>query len=216
MCATISLCGCSHSSRESDIGAAAASAPALHTTGWGVAGGRVSVVVRNESTHLVRHARAVITARDAHGNSVATTSSSSASGCCGIAHLAPGASAGLFAELGVTVRRVARVSIRYVDVALAPPILQPAVAVADVSLQTGGAATIVALRMTLTGSATESVSGQALLTDARGRIVAVLSSRFSCLTPGAARPVRLRLDERVPAGTIVASVWTFPVPDGSC
>jgi hypothetical protein len=219
LCAAILLSGCGHSSPGPKIGAVgrvAASVPQLRTVTWGVTGGRLSIIVRNASSQLVRSARAVITAKDAHGNSVATTSGPPASGCCGIAQLAPGVEAGIYADLGAAIRRVAAVTVRYTDVAMAQPAPQPPVSIADVSLQTGGDATIVTATMTLSGTIPESVSGQAVLTDAQGGIVAVLSQRFPCLRPGHARAARLRLDGPVPAGTIVASVWTFPTSDGSC
>jgi len=218
-CAVILLAGCGHSSPDSKIGAAGRVAdpvPELQTVTWGVTRGRLSIIVRNAGSQLVRSARAVITAKDAHGNSVATTSGPPASGCCGIAPLAPGVESGIYADLGAAVRRVTAVRVRYTDVAMAEPTGQPPVSIADVSLQTGGDATIVAATMTLSGTTSESVSGQAVLTDGQGGIVAVLSQRFPCLTPGQPRAAQLRLDDRVPAGTIVASVWTFPVVDGSC
>ena len=221
MFAPLLMAGCSNSSGTADlgpVGRVARTDVGLRTAGWGVAGGRLSVIVRNDGTEWVRTARAVLTARDRHGNAVATVSG--ASPCCGIAQLAPGATVGLYADLGPAVGRVTAVTVRYTEVALArsPAASAPTVTVSDVALQTGGATTIVTARLTASGApaSTESVRGQAVLTTGRGRIVAVLSQRSACLAPGAARAVRLELPGRVPAGTMVQSVSTSPLADGSC
>jgi hypothetical protein len=220
--AAASLTGCGHSSRGPDlspVGRVSAPDAGLRTAGWGVSGGRLSILVRNDGTQLVRSARAVITARDRHGNAVATTSGSIR--CCGIVQLAPGATSGLYAELGAAVRRVTAVTVRYAEVTLASPpraAAPPPVTVADVALQTGGATTVVTARLTASGmpGTGESVRGQAVLTDAGGRVVAVLSQRVACLVPGRARAVRLVLPGPVPAGTVVSSVTTSPGGGGAC
>lgn len=220
--AVTSMSGCSPSSPGGGFGPVsrlAAPDAGLRTAGWGVTGGRLSILVRNDGPQLVRRARAVITARDTRGNAVATTSGSIQ--CCGISHLAPGATSGLYTELGAASQRVTGVTVRYVGVALVPLAATPAavtVTVADVGMQTGGATTVVTARLTAAGvpAATESVRAQAVLTGAGGRIVAVLSERVACLAPGRARVSRLELPTSVPAGTIVTSVTTSPISGGSC
>jgi hypothetical protein len=220
--AAVSATGCGHSSRTPDLGSVGRlpdRAAGLRTLGWGVAAGRVSVVVRNDGAQIVRSARAVITARDAHGNAVATTSGPLE--CCGISRLAPGATSGLYADLGVGVRRITAVTVRYAEIALADPGASADTAlptVADVGVQTGGATTDVTARLTVAGGPATGgpVRAQALLTNAGGRIVAVLSRRVACLGPGRPQVVRMSLSGSVPPGTLVSSVTAAPVAGRAC
>lgn len=223
-CACISLPACSNSSTSapspSSTRAGLPSAP-LAMTSWSVHGERLSVLVRNRGTQVVRRARALITVRDAHGNAVTTASAT----CCPISALAPGHTSRLYLDLGAAAQRARTVEVRYLDVVLTdaahtavptstapttsatPPAARPPiVTVTDVSLQTGGNATTVSAVFTLQNSRAAAVVGRAVLVDRNGATIAVWTGRPTCLTRDTAHTERLRLGRRVPAGSVVTSV----------
>ncbi|HZZ95552.1 MAG TPA: hypothetical protein VFE19_00950 [Jatrophihabitantaceae bacterium] len=213
LCA-VAATGCGHSSGgKAGLRRVAAVRPTLRVAAWVVTGGRLSVLVGNDGPQLVNGARAVLTARDSRGNTVATLSGGQ---CCTVSGLVPGAQSGVYADLGAPAQRVTSVAVSWASIAATPPPGPLTLDIADVSLQTGGKATIVGASLTLHGPAAAGVSGQAILRDAQGKLVAVVSGPGVCLQPGQAQPIRLRLDDRVPAGTVIGSVTGYPMPGGRC
>ncbi len=214
LCAAASSAGCGRSSgTNADVHPVAATDPTLRVAAWAVTGGRLSVLVRNDGAQVVSGARAVLTARDSRGNTVATMSGAQ---CCTVSGLVPGAQSGVYADLGAPAQRVARIAVRWARIASTAPPGPLTLDIADVSLQTGRGATIVGARVTLRGPAATAVSGQAVLRDTHGALVAVVSGPGVCLKPDVAQPIRLQLDDRVPAGTVVGSLTGYPTPDGRC
>jgi hypothetical protein len=212
--AALTTAGCGHSpGTGTDVRPVAAPSPTLRVAAWAVTGGRLSVLVRNAGMQVISGARAVITARDARGNSVATMSGTQ---CCTVAGLVPGAESGVYADLGAPAQRVASVGIGWARIASTTPSGPLGLDIADVSLQTGGKATIVGASVTMRGSPAAAVSGQAVLRDGQGALVAVLSGPGVCLQPNQPQPIRLRLDHALPAGTVVESVTAYPTPGRRC
>lgn len=202
------LAGCSSVPGSGSVPDRARAAPLARVTAWAVTGGVLSVLVRNPGPRTIASARAVITARDRHGNAVATVSGPATAACCAVADVPAGRSYGLATDLGAAAVRVRSVSVRYVDLVTASPVSDAAaVEVGEVALQTDTASTVV--RASLMPGVSGLVRTQAVLTGAAGRLVAVVAGPARCLTAGARQQVVLAFDHRVPAGTVVGSIEVF-------
>lgn len=219
ICAAGLLAGCSGSAESSAPVATGSLAPShpygLRVTDWAVNDGLLSVVVHNDSNDTIRSARALITAKDAHGNIIASYSSPLSEKCCTVIELPPGRSFGLYADLGPSAARTSGVSVNWLDVSLERDgNTSPRVAVKNISLTTGAGTATVQATFTLQGSGGPYVAGQAFLTDSSGKFVSLISGRFYCFVPGQSRTVRMVLFHPVPAGTRVQRVVGFPLAEG--
>lgn len=192
----------------------AAGSPDLKVRSWGVNDGLLSVVVVNRSRALVRSARAVITARDANGNSIATVSGPPSSRCCTILSLPPGGSFGLYAALGDAATRTRSVTVDYADVSMsAVAAAAPELDVTDAALQTDNGLAVVSATVSVKNLTGPYIAAQAFLTNAAGSLIAVVSGRFYCFDSTDSRVVRIQLFHPVPAGTKIKSVVAYPIPD---
>jgi hypothetical protein len=177
---------------------------------WVVTGGRISVLVRNVGNSPIGSARAVISGRDRHGNVVASISGAQ---CCTVMGLVPGASTGIYADLGLAAQRVSAVSVHWAPLssAMTPPV---SIRVADVGMRIGQGRTVVAAA--LTSATAVAVRPQAILRSGDGSLVAVVIGVPTCLSAGHARPTTMQVNQLLPPGTVVASVAVSPAPDGAC
>jgi hypothetical protein len=211
LCTALATASCSRAPHAAQpVPAAQTAVPALRTTGWVVTGGRVSVLVRNVGNSAIGSARAVISGRDRHGNVVATISGAQ---CCTVTGLVPGATAGIYADLGQAAQRVSALSVHWTaaDPAMSPPLT---VQVADVGMRAGRDQTVVTV--SLTSPTARAVRTQAILRSATGALVAVLTGRPTCLAAGRHQPASMRVAQVLPPGTVVQSITTYPVADAAC
>lgn len=211
LCTALSTAACSRAPQPGrPVPAAKPTGAALRTTDWVVTGGRVSVLVRNVGNSPIGSARAVISGRDRHGNVVASISGAQ---CCTVTGLVPGASAGIYADLGVAAQRVTTVAVHWTaaDAAMSAPL---SVQVADVGMRTGRGHTVVTA--SLTSSSAGAVRAQAILRSGSGGLVAVLSAAPACLDADSSRPVSMRVGQVLPPGTVVGSITAYPAADAGC
>lgn len=187
----------------------------LTVVSWGQAAGQLAVVVRNDTDEVVERARVLLTARDSSGAALLSTSGTEDDVCCTVVGLAPGAEFGLFAELRSPLRGVTEVEVRPVaggsstadgDV--------PRVEVREPRLRHLPGDTVVTARLTARGDLSGYLAAQALLVDAEGRVVQVVSGRFYCFASGRPGAVRLRLFHEVPRGLRLGRVLAQAVPRG--
>ncbi|WP_418062672.1 hypothetical protein [Pimelobacter simplex] len=190
-------------------------ASGLTVVSWGQEGGQLAVVVRNDTDEVVERARVLLTARDRSGAAVLSTSGTPDDVCCTVVGLAPGAEFGLFAELRTPLRDVAEVEARPVarDLRTGDGAV-PAVRVRDARLRHLPDDTVVTARLTAEGDLSGYVAAQALLVDADGRVVQVVSGRFYCFASGRPGTIRLRLFHTVPRDLRLGRVLAQAIPQG--
>ena len=192
-------------------------APGPALVAWGTTDGLLSVVVENQSALEISAAHVLITALDAAGHPVASTSGTAGSKCCTILGLPPRHRFGLFADLGPLVQRVRGVRVRYLAVHMQPwqPARAGSVAIRDPVLgaEPNGDAVVTAT-LAATGPVGPYVVGQVFLAGPDGRLVGVISGRFWCFGDGVSRQRRLQLLHPVPPQTRIAGVAAYPVPPG--
>jgi hypothetical protein len=214
------LAGCSGTDDERRAGKRPAAEPGttgvLATEDWAVLDGMVSVRVRNEGDRTLQRATALLTAVDEHGVTVASSAAQAAhSDCCTVLDLPPGETYGLYFDASADPAAIDRVVVRYRDVSWDAPgtsarsVVPPAVSVVELTGSPEGA--VVVADVTPRGRPIDSATIQAVLADAGGRLLAVVSGRWRCLVPGEVNRIRMQLFHEVPAGTIVAGVKVLPV-----
>jgi hypothetical protein len=190
------------------------SSATLTTVDWGVTDGLLSVVVRNDSPHTIRLARAIITATDVRGAAIATASAPTGARCCTILNVAPKREYGLYTYLGAgPAQRVHTVRVAFADFSYGPASTVNTLSTSNAHLDTSGSDASVTATFTLAGPGGPYVAGQAFLVDPRGRLVAVISGRFYCIVANKPLRVRMQLFHPVPAGTRVKTVLGYPVPE---
>ncbi|WGL51003.1 hypothetical protein P5P86_13630 [Nocardioides sp. BP30] len=185
----------------------------LHPLSWGVDGDLLSLVVRNAGTRTVDYARVRITVLDRRGHVITRTTGATGSTCCTVVGLSPGKRFGLFVNLPHDAAAVGSV---HLDVLPARRRLTdapaPKLRVGTATLSRTSTDAVVTARFTAPASIGPYVAGQAFLTDRTGHLVAVISGRFYCFTPGATRVLRMQLLHPVPRGTRISAVLGYAVP----
>ncbi|MCD4526280.1 hypothetical protein [Nocardioides sp. cx-173] len=215
------LTGCSDLSAQlsgeqssEPVNEAAAPPPPLVTESWGTVDGLLSVLVRNPSRRTLRYAAATVTARDASGVSVASSrGEAEPRDCCVVTDLPPGATFGLYVDVGTDVESVQDVEVAFRDVAWrAPsPTKPPPMEATAIRLAAGASGAVVLADVATPGGAVDEAVLQAHLVDAHGEFLAVVSGRWACFAAGGSRRIEMQLFHPVPPGTEVASVLAYPV-----
>ncbi|MBM9459503.1 hypothetical protein JK386_06280 [Nocardioides sp. zg-536] len=201
--------------RTTETGTSHGALAALEVVRWGGHGDQLAVEVRNASDRTVLRAELQVVALDARGAPVGVASAHPATTCCTVLGLPPGASYGVFADLDVPVEDVAQVRVRYLQVRFADTEPTPArLTVSETRLRRLPGDTEVRAVLRATGDVRGFVVGQALLEDATGRLVGVISGRFYCFADRSRRSVRMQLLRPVPARTRVDRVLAYPIPAG--
>lgn len=183
----------------------------LRVVSWGQARGQLAVVVRNDGSRAIEQARVRITATDARGDRLLSTSGTAGDVCCTVTGLAPGGRAALFVDPVPDAAAVRTVVVEPVSLRAAPAVTASVSARGPV-LQRLPGDTVVSVGLLARGDLSGYVAAQAVLVDPRGRVAQVISGRFYCFEPGRARTVRLHLFHAVPAGLRVGEVLAQPVP----
>lgn len=181
----------------------------------GRVGTLLTAQVRNDSTERVRTAVVRLTARGRDGRVIPTTGAPRSS-CCQLIDLAPGEAAALWANVARDAPSVATVDAHVLSADVAPASASAPSATVTVSeprLERGPDSARVTARLSADGSLDGYVAAQALVVDADGGLVAVVSGRFWCFDDGVSRVVRMDLPERLPEGVRLESVDARPVPD---
>lgn len=204
-----------------DLPASARVPEVLATTEWAETEGLVSVVVRNDDDRTLTTAEATMTAYDAEGAVVGTydtTTMAGDSACCTVLSLAPGEDFGLYFAVGPGAERIEEIALDYGRIAWAA-------AGEDDASTTGSAvavprATILDPDRTLVRAVVD-VGGadlpralvQAVLRGRSGKLIAVVTGRWSCLESGSRRAITMELFQPVPVGTSVDTVTVRPLDD---
>lgn len=182
---------------------------------WGGRTRQLALVIRNDSDRLIRRARVAITARDAAGGVVASSTGPRRSTCCTVLGLPPRGEYGLFLDLDRPVRDVATVEVRYARVRAVPAGRSGrGIEVHRASLERTPDDTVVAATLAAAGPLDGYVIGQAFLVDRNDRLVGVISGRFYCFYDDTVRRVRMQLLRGTPPGTRIQRVLAYPVPSG--
>ncbi len=198
--------GASHESK------AAATKPVISTVHWGVVDGLLSVVVENTSDRTLRYGESVIHALDADGDEVASSLGRGGGACCSLADLAPGQAYGVYLDVGPDATRVTQVQMAYRNLSWAAAGASTEVAdihAAGVRVVQEAAGSVVEATVTSPRPVTQ-VGVQAFLFDDRGRFLAVVSGRWTCLAAGTS-PIRMQLFHDVTTGTEIRSVRVHAV-----
>lgn len=217
----VALSGCTGTDDAPDpeepLGAEDGAAGVLTMTDWAVLDGMVSVRVRNEGDRTLRRATALLSAVDEHGVTVASSAAQAPSGdCCTVLDLPPGDTYGLYFDTTVDPTTIDEVVVRYRDVSWgaagpAGGTDQAPARVSVVELTGSPAGAVVVADVTPRRRAIDAAIIQAVLADADGDLLAVVSGRWRCLAAGEANRIRMQLFHNVPAGTIVSGVTVLPL-----
>ncbi len=192
----------------------ARSGDGLEVVSWGEARGQLAVLVRNASDRHVEHARVRITAKDAAGAVLLSTTGSAGDVCCSAAGLPPGGELALFADPAPAAGRIRTVEVDDLAAETRPATDdEPSVRAGRPVLTREADDTVVTVALTLRGASSGYVAAQAVLVDDEDRPVQVISGRFYCFEPGTARTVRMQLFHAVPPGLRVGRVLAQPLPD---
>lgn len=197
----------------------------LETAEWSVTDGLVSVIVRNDTDRDLRTAEVTMTARDVNGEVLGTYGASSMGGdsaCCTVQALAPGDEFGLYFAVGQGSDRIDDVELTYSRLAWAQKPTADASGAAPARPQVSAKATdFVIQRDQTVVRATVEVGDedipralvQAVLRGRSGKLIAVVTGRWSCFEAGTTRRIRMELFQPVPIGTGVDSVSIRPLSD---
>lgn len=189
----------------------------LATTDWAVLDGMVSVQVRNDGDRTLRRATALLSAVDEHGVTVASSAAQAPSGdCCTVRELRPGETYGLYFDTTVDEATIDEVVVRYRDVSWsasgpAGSTDRSAARVSVVELTGSPDGAVVVADVTPRHRAIDAAIVQAVLDDANGDLLAVVSGRWRCLVADEANRIRMQLFHNVPAGATVSGVTVLPV-----
>lgn len=227
---------------EPSVDASYAALPTvLETAEWSVTDGLVSVIVRNDTDRDLRTAEVTMTARDENGEVLGTYGTSSMGGdssCCTVQSLAPGEEFGLYFAVGEGADRIDDVELTYSRLAWAQkPSGSPSPDAGDGAADgaTDGAADGAADGAQVNARATDFVIQQdqtvvratvevgeedipralvqAILRGRSGKLIAVVTGRWSCFEADSTRRIRMELFQPVPLGTGVDSVSIRPIGD---
>lgn len=210
--------------QSSGAGTAVSGASESNTTGpgsaavrvvdWGIDDGLLSIVVQNVSGRTIESARAVITARDAHHTIVAAVSDATEGPCCTVFGIPPQGVFGLYADFGPAVTRTRSVSVQTAQVRYAPGAALPggSIQVTGTTFASAGNLATVSAMVRSQTAASDYIAVQAILDGPDGKLVAVISGQYYCLSAGKPLRVILQLFHPVPRGTYVEAVHAYPIP----
>lgn len=217
---------------EPSVDASYAALPAvLETAEWSVTDGLVSVIVRNDTDRDLRTAEVTMTARDENGEVLGTYGTSSMGGdssCCTVQSLAPGEDFGLYFAVGEGSDRIDDVELTYSRLAWAQkPSGSPSADAGDGDEVSDGAEvnaratdfviqqdqTVVRATVEVGEEDIPRALVQAILRGRSGKLIAVVTGRWSCFEADSTRRIRMELFQPVPLGTGVDSVSIRPIGD---
>ncbi len=211
---------------EPSVDASYAALPAvLETAEWSVTDGLVSVIVRNDTDRDLRTAEVTMTARDENGEVLGTYGTSSMGGdssCCTVQSLAPGEEFGLYFAVGEGSDRIDDVELTYSRLAWAQKPSGSPSPEASAGTEVRARATDFVIQQDQTVvRATVEVGEedipralvQAVLRGRSGKLIAVVTGRWSCFEADSTRRIRMELFQPVPLGTGVDSVSIRPIGD---
>ncbi|MFB9311834.1 hypothetical protein [Nocardioides plantarum] len=188
----------------------------LETVEWGQVNGLLSVLVRNTTDRVLRHADAVISVKGRDGTALGSTAASTIEGrCCTAIEVAPGASFGFYFYLD-DAASVGQVDVTYKNVlwAAAGRTRSSQTSIAPLRLQDNAAGTLLVADVTTKGDPIDAAVVQALIDGPDGKFLAVISGTWFCFAPGAVPDrIKMQLYTKVPRGSTVRSVTAFPLPD---
>ena len=199
----------------------------LETTEWSVTDGLVSVIVRNDSGRDLRSAEVTMTARDANGEVLGTYGASSMGGdsaCCTVQALEPGEEFGLYFAVGEGSDRINDVELTYSRLAWAQqPSSSPTpdgAAPERPDVRARATDFVIQQQQTVVRATVEvgdedipRALVQAVLRGRSGKLIAVVTGRWSCFEADTTRRIRMELFQPVPLGTGVDSVSIRPLTD---
>ena len=211
---------------EPSVDASYAALPTvLETAEWSETDGLVSVIVRNDNDRDLRTAEVTMTARDENGEVLGTYGTSSMGGdssCCTVQSLAPGEEFGLYFAVGEGSDRIDDVELTYSRLAWAQkPSGSPSPEASDGTAVRARATDFVIQQDQTVVRATVEVGEedipralvQAVLRGRSGKLIAVVTGRWSCFEADSTRRIRMELFQPVPLGTGVDSVSILPIGD---
>lgn len=200
----------------------------LETSEWSVTDGLVSVIVRNDSDRDLRTAEVTMTARDDNGEVLGTYGASSMGGdsaCCTVQALAPGEEFGLYFAVGEGSERIDDVELTYSRLSWAQePSDSPAPDGAEgperPDVRARATDFVIQQQQTVVRATVEvgdedipRALVQAVLRGRSGKLIAVVTGRWSCFEADTTRRIRMELFQPVPLGTGVDSVSIRPLTD---
>lgn len=191
--------------------------PLLETAEWAVTDGLLSVVVRNDNDRTVRTAKVALTAYSEQHAPVAAVAGDSMvgeSGCCTVVDVAPGDVFGLYFALGDVVgAEVADIELAFSDIAYAETeaVDPPSFVATAQGTALKGSSTTVAATLQNGPKPVPLAVVQAVLRGRTGKLVAVVTGRWTCFAPEEMRPVRVELFQPVPRGTVVDTITARPL-----
>jgi hypothetical protein len=202
--------------RAADGSAAPGGEPVLATRATGIVDGLLSVVLANTTDRTLMYADAVVQAHTADGDLVATSiDSASRTSCCAVVNLPAGQEYGLYLDVGTDADRVAGVDVTYRNVswgaAGAAATEEPDLRADAVAVRHTADGAVVLADLT-SGAAVPEAIAQAFVTDRDGRLLAVVSGRWTCLAPGTRR-LHMQLFHPLPPDARVDRVVVHPVTD---
>ncbi len=184
---------------------------------WGGHDQQLAIIIRNQGPRNIRSAKVHISATDADGNQIVSTTGEPDSTCCTIFGLAPGQQFGLFVNMTDEIDDVADVAVRYVDAQFAPATPKPeyTIAAQDAELHHTADDAVVTATVTADGDVTSTIAGQVFLTDDSDRLVAVISGRFYCFASGVSKRLTMQLLVPAPEATHIQKIVAYPIPAGA-
>lgn len=218
---TVAGCGLTDSpgSGDTTVRAALAADPTvddgLRTVSWGWWDEGVSVLVRNDTDRVLLRGDAVVRLLDRRGSTLASSAAIPAQdACCAAAEVPPGATFGLYLQVDPHVASgsaVDDVAVDFTDVAWSVAEPGAAVTARPVELTIGTGRAVAVADLTTGDDPVQEAVVQATLDDADGRLLTVITGRWSCLPADATTRAFIEYFHQVPPGTVLGSVSVFPV-----
>ncbi|ANH40217.1 hypothetical protein I601_3818 [Nocardioides dokdonensis FR1436] len=203
-----------------DDGASITLPPVLETAEWAVNDGLLSVLVRNDDSRQLRNATVTLQGLDADGVLVGTWNADTMAGessCCTVLDLEPDGQFGLYFAIGADAEQIDDIRLSFTEISWAErggaPVEPAAVAVPqDTFLDTDR--TVVTARVVTGPQEVPRALVQAVLRGRSGKLIAVVSGRWSCFAADETRRIRMELFQQVPAGTTVDTVTVTRLNSG--
>ena len=194
--------------------------PVLETAEWAVNDGLVSVVVRNDDVRVLRTATVALQGIDEDGVLVGVWDTDSMAGesvCCTVLDLEPGEEFGLYFAIGDDAERIEEVDLSFSQISWAQagdPAAEPVASALPQDTMLGPDRTVVTARVETGEQDVPRALVQAVLRGRSGRLIAVVTGRWSCFEAGEVRRIRIELFQRVPVGTAVDTVTVDRLDSG--
>jgi len=195
-------------------------APVLETAEWAVNDGLVSVMVRNDDSRVLRTATVALQGVDADGVLVGvwdTDTMAGESACCTVLDLEPGEEFGLYFAVGRDAERIDEVELSFTEISWAKAgaeAAEPVAAALPQDTMLGPDRTVVTARVETGDQDVPRALVQAVLRGRAGKLIAVVTGRWSCFEAGEERRIRMELFQRVPVGTAVDTVTVDRLDSG--